>query len=82
MGVKKLRSSEDNRNDYYFIKDINGIMQEVQMNSYEFHIWGSKIDDVNHADILVFDLDPDEKLSLTRLREGVKDLKKYWMIII
>ena len=76
LGVKKLRSSEDNRNDYYFIKDINGIMQEVQMNSYEFHIWGSKIDDVNHADILVFDLDPDEKLSLTRLREGVKDLKK------
>ena len=76
LGVKKLRCSEDNRNDYYFIKDINGIMQEVQMNSYEFHIWGSKIDDVNHADILVFDLDPDEKLSLTRLREGVKDLKK------
>ena len=76
LGVKKLRSSGDNRNDYYYIKDINGIMQEVQMNSYEFHIWGSKIDDVNHADILVFDLDPDEKLSLTRLRDGVKDLKK------
>ncbi len=76
LGVKKLRSSGDNRNDYYYIKDINGIMQEVQMNSYEFHIWGSKVDDVNHADILVFDLDPDEKLSLTKLREGVKDLKK------
>ena len=76
LGVKKLRSSGDNKNDYYYIKDINGIMQEVQMNSYEFHIWGSKVDDVNHADILVFDLDPDEKLSLTRLREGVKDLKK------
>ena len=76
LGVKKLRSSGDNRNDYYYIKDINGIMQEVQMNSYEFHIWGSKVDDVNHADILVFDLDPDENLSLSKLREGVKDLKK------
>lgn len=76
LGVKKLRSSGDNRNDYYYIKDINGIMQEVQMNSYEFHIWGSKVDDVNHADILVFDLDPDENLSLIKLREGVKDLKK------
>ena len=76
LGVKKMRSSGDNRNDYYYIKDISGIMQEVQMNSYEFHIWGSKVDDVNHADILVFDLDPDENLSLSKLREGVKDLKK------
>lgn len=76
LGVKKLKSNYDARNDYYYIKDINGIMQEVQMNSYEFHIWGSKVDDVNHADILVFDLDPDENLSLSKLREGVKDLKK------
>ena len=76
LGVKKLRKSEDKRNDYYYIKDINGILAEVQMNSYEFHIWGSKASDVNHADMLVFDLDPDEKLSLTKLREGVKDLKE------
>ena len=76
LGVKKLKNKDDARNDYYYIKDINGIMQEVQMNSYEFHIWGSKVDDVNHADILVFDLDPDENLSLSKLREGVKDLKK------
>lgn len=76
LGVKKFKSNGDNRNDYYYIKDINGIMQEVQMNSYEFHIWGSKVDDVNHADMLVFDLDPDENLSLAKLREGVKDLKK------
>ena len=76
LGVKKLRNSEDKRNDYYYIKDINGILAEVQMNSYEFHIWGSKASDVNHADMLVFDLDPDEKLSLTKLREGVKDLKE------
>ena len=76
LGVKKLKGNYDARNDYYYIKDINGIMQEVQMNSYEFHIWGSKVDDVNHADILVFDLDPDENLSLSKLREGVKDLKK------
>ena len=76
LGVKKLRKSEGKRNDYYYIKDINGILAEVQMNSYEFHIWGSKASDVNHADMLVFDLDPDEKLSLTKLREGVKDLKE------
>ena len=76
LGVKKIRSNKDVRNDYYYIKDINGILSEVQMNSYEFHMWGSKVNDINHADILVFDLDPDENLSLARLREGVKDLKQ------
>lgn len=75
LGVKKLKSDKENRNDYYYIKDINGILSEVQMNSYEFHIWGSKVNDLNHADILVFDLDPDEKLRLNKLRDGVKDLK-------
>ena len=45
------------------------------MNSIEFHTWGSKIDNINHPDIMVFDLDPDETLSLKKIREGVKDLK-------
>ena len=45
------------------------------MNSYEFHIWGSKIPRLKHPDILVFDLDPDEKMSLKKVREGVRDLK-------
>ena len=76
LGVKKLKTNEDKRNDYYYIKDKFGLLSEVQMNSYEFHIWGSRVDDVNHADMLVFDLDPDEGLSLEKLRRGAKDLKK------
>ena len=72
---KKIKNKNDKQNDYYYIKDINGLISEVQMNSYEFHVWGSKANDINHADMLVFDLDPDEKLSLEKLRKGVKDLK-------
>ena len=75
LGVKRLGKEKDKQNDYYYIKDINGLISEVQMNSYEFHIWGCTVNDLRHADILVFDLDPDEHLSLERLREGVKDLK-------
>ena len=75
LGMKKINSKSDHQNDYYYIKDINGLISEVQMNSYEFHIWGCLANDLRHADILVFDLDPDEHLSLAKLREGVKDLK-------
>lgn len=75
LGLKRIKSNKEHQNDYYYIKDINGLISEVQMNSYEFHIWGCLASDLSHADMLVFDLDPDELLSLKRLREGVKDLK-------
>ena len=75
LGLKRIKSNKEHQNDYYYIKDINGLISEVQMNSYEFHVWGCLASDVSHADMLVFDLDPDELLSLKRLREGVKDLK-------
>lgn len=75
IGKKILRKNNDKRNDYYYIKDEEGLISEVQMNSYEIHIWGSKITNINAADILVFDLDPDEGIGLSKVREGVKDLK-------
>ena len=75
LGLKRIKSTKEHQNDYYYIKDINGLISEVQMNSYEFHVWGCLASDLSHADMLVFDLDPDESLSLKRLREGVKDLK-------
>ena len=75
LGKKKINDNSDHQNDYYYIKDINGLISEVQMNSYEFHICGCHESDLRHADMLVFDLDPDEYLSLAKLREGVKDLK-------
>ena len=71
LGCKKI-----NNEKYYYIKDELGVLSEVQMNSYEFHIWGSKVNGINHPDILVFDLDTDEHLSIKKVREGVKDLKK------
>lgn len=71
LGKKKVKSKE-----YYYIKNINDLLEEVQMNSYEFHIWGSPQNTINKPDILVFDLDPDEGLSLKKVRDGVKDLKE------
>ncbi len=76
-GIGKVNlGSKLTKKDYYYIKNTEGLIAEVQMNSYEFHLWGSTIKDLNHPDIMVFDLDPDEKLSLVKLRQGVRDLKE------
>lgn len=76
-GLAKIEILNKNKEieEYYFITDIEGLINEAQMNSVEIHTWGSKVTDIDNPDIMVFDLDPDEKLSLKRLRDGVKDLK-------
>lgn len=76
IGKKIIKSNNDKRNDYYYIKNKAGLLKEVQMNSYEFHIWGSKQNNINKPDLLVFDLDPDENLDIRKVRTCVKELKK------
>lgn len=77
-GIKmiKLPSPKDQKDDYYYLTNEEGLLSEANMNSIEFHVWGSNIKNINNPDIMVFDLDPDEKLSIAKIRAGVKDLKK------
>lgn len=76
IGQIKLPSNKGNKEDYYYIKETSGLISEVQQNSFEFHTWGSNIHHINQPDILVFDLDPDEKMSISKVHQGAKDLKR------
>lgn len=71
----EIKNKDKELEDYYYITNEKGLISEAQMNSIEFHAWGSSVTDLEHPDVMVFDLDPDENLSLKKLREGVKDLK-------
>ena len=75
LGKMRITNDKEKKEDYYYIKDKQGLLSEVQMNSYEFHIWGSTVPKINKPNLMIFDLDPDEKLSLEKVREGAKDLK-------
>nr|WP_314442514.1 DNA ligase D [uncultured Sphingomonas sp.] len=67
--------------DYLYVAEAIGALECVQMNTIEFHGWGSRIDPLEKPDRLVFDLDPDEgldfgrvKAAAVRLRELLADL--------
>ena len=47
--VKKGEKTED----FYYIKDENGLLSEIQMNSIEFHVGAGTILDKNHPNIMV-----------------------------
>ena len=55
---------------YLYIDTADGLMTCVQMGTIEFHGWGSRIEDVEKADRLVFDLDPDEGLDFEAVRKA------------
>lgn len=60
---------------YFYIKEPKGFIYEAQMGTLEFHVWGSRIDNLEKPDMMVFDLDPDEGMDIDKVRQGVKDIK-------
>lgn len=55
---------------YLYIDDPEGLLACVQMGTIEFHGWGSRIEDIELADRLVFDLDPDVGLDFEAVRSA------------
>jgi len=63
--------------DYLYVADVAGILTCVQMGTIELHGWGSKIEDVERPDRLVFDLDPDVGLGFDEVKRAARDLHRH-----
>lgn len=58
-----IREKDGHDEPYLFVDNAEGLVTCVQMGTIEYHGWGARIEDVEKADRLVFDLDPDEGLD-------------------
>lgn len=77
VGIKSVYIGKKiEENQYFYVSNKIGLINEVQLGTLEFHIWSSKAKNLNKPDIMTFDLDPDEGLGLEKVRQGVKHLKK------
>lgn len=70
-----VTNSKGETEEYFYIENAAGLIYEAQMGTLEFHTWGSRADELEKPDIMVFDLDPDEGMDLETVRQGVKDVK-------
>lgn len=61
--------------EYFYISTIDELVYQAQMGTIEFHVWGCKANNINKPDTMIFDLDPDEKMEIGKLRDGVLILK-------
>ncbi len=60
---------------YFYVDDLAGLVAGVQMGVLEFHVWGSRVDQLEKPERLVFDLDPDEGLDFRDVRRASFDLR-------
>ncbi len=65
-----IMEKDGHEEPYLFLDTADGLLTCVQMGTIEFHGWGSRIEDVEKADRLVFDLDPDEGLNFEAVRKA------------
>lgn len=70
-----VTNSKGETEDFFYIENASGLIYEAQMGTLEFHTWGSRADDLERPDMMVFDLDPDAGMDLETVRQGVKDVK-------
>lgn len=63
-----IMEKDGHEEPYLYIDAPDGLLACVQMGTIEIHGWGARIEDVEKADRLVFDLDPDVGLDFEVVR--------------
>ncbi|MCH5179976.1 MAG: non-homologous end-joining DNA ligase [Erysipelotrichales bacterium] len=69
-----FKKHHNNSDELIYVKDKQSLILECQNGTIEFHTYGYNKKS-HKPDIMVFDLDPDDKLSLKKVRQGVLNLK-------
>ncbi len=66
---------EKERAAFITVTEPKGYLALTQFGAIEFHLWGCRVDDPEHPDRLIIDLDPDETLSWSRVCDGAELLR-------
>ena len=60
--------------EYLYIEDAKGLIEVIQMGAIEIHPWGASVDDIDHPDRLIFDLDPAPDVPFEAVKLAAQDL--------
>ncbi len=70
-----IRERDGGSEEYLYVDGVDGVLDLVQMNVLEFHPWGARIEDIEHPDRLVFDLDPGEGVDWSAIKAAARAIR-------
>ncbi|MDX8458138.1 DNA ligase D [Mesorhizobium humile] len=73
--IARMKDPTDGE-EILYIKDFDGLAALVQCGVVEVHIWGCTLDALEKPDQIIFDLDPDEGVDVSKVREAALDIRK------
>jgi bifunctional non-homologous end joining protein LigD len=75
--VKPFKFRHKGKNyEYLYIEDAKGLLEIIQMGAIEIHPWGASVDNIDHPDRMIFDLDPAPDVPFEALKLAAQDLRK------
>ncbi|MPY69378.1 MAG: DNA ligase D [Alphaproteobacteria bacterium] len=70
-----VRERDGDEAEYLHVEDAAGLVAAAQMGVLELHLWGSRIDDIERPDRLVFDLDPDSAVDFGTVKQAAVHIR-------
>jgi bifunctional non-homologous end joining protein LigD len=70
------RMKDSHGEELLSISDREGLLTLVQAGVLEIHVWGSTIDDVEHPDRIVFDLDPGDDVPWAAVVKAAREFRE------
>ena len=81
-GLREVMIAESKGEEpYAVLDDLSGLLALVQMSVLEIHPWGSRADDVEHPDRIIFDLDPDPAVPWARVVSAGFEMRERLMAL-
>ncbi|HYP62913.1 MAG TPA: non-homologous end-joining DNA ligase [Acidocella sp.] len=74
-GEQDYESAGGKMERYIYAARQAALLEAVQMNTLEFHLWGSRRDKPDVPDRVVFDLDPDTELTFAEVKTAALRLR-------
>lgn len=77
IGSLTIVEADGSTDPVFVLDDKAAILRCVQMGAIEFHGWGSRADDIERPDRLVFDLDPDEGIGFAEIADAARQMRDH-----
>lgn len=66
---------KEHTRDYVYVESITHLVTLVQAGTLELHPWGCHIDDIEHPDLMIFDLDPGPDVAWEHMIDATRSLR-------